>query len=280
MAQLIDGKAVAAKVQGEVAAEVAALKERGVTPCLAVVLVGDDPASAIYVRHKEKACATTGIVSIKHTLPASATTAEVLDIVDRLNADSSVHGILVQMPLPKGCDSEAVLDRVSPLKDVDGFHAENLGRLAAGLPQFVACTPAGVLRLLREADTPLEGADVVIIGRSRIVGRPMALLLINESATVTVCHSRTKELASVVRRADIVIAAIGKAHFVKGSWIKPGATVIDVGMNRLADGKLVGDVDFDEAKLTARAITPVPGGVGPMTVAMLMQNTVRSASRS
>lgn len=280
MAQLIDGKAVAAKVQSEVAADVVALRARGVTPCLAVVLVGDDPASAVYVRYKEKACAATGIRSIMHTLPASATTADVLDVVDRLNADPSVHGILVQMPLPIACDAGAVLDRVSPLKDVDGFHTDNLGRLAAGHPRFVACTPAGVLRLLRESDTPIRGAHIVVVGRSRIVGLPMELLLLNESATVTVCHTETRDLPDIIRRADVVIVAIGDPRFVRGDWIRPGATVIDVGINRLADGTLVGDVEFESAARVARAITPVPGGVGPMTVAMLIHNTVQSAQRS
>jgi methylenetetrahydrofolate dehydrogenase (NADP+)/methenyltetrahydrofolate cyclohydrolase len=284
MGSLIDGKAIAAKVKDEVATDVATfVQQGGAQPCLAVVLVGEDPASAIYVRHKIRSCEKCGIRSIKKELPATATTGDVLAVVDELNADPSVNGILVQMPLPNGCDEDTVIEHVDPLKDVDGFHSSNLGRLAGGVPRFISCTPFGILRLLQESDIRLEGADAVIVGRSRIVGRPMAYLLTNESATVTVCHSRTRDLEGHVRRADIVIAAVGRAEFVRGSWIKPGAAVIDVGINRLPPepdakkGKLVGDVHFDEAFEVASAITPVPGGVGPMTVAMLMKNTLFAA---
>jgi methylenetetrahydrofolate dehydrogenase (NADP+)/methenyltetrahydrofolate cyclohydrolase len=282
MARIIDGKALAAKVKDEVAAKVAAhTAAGGSAPNLAVVLVGEDPASAIYVRHKIRSCERCGIGSIKRELPATVSTEDVLAVVDELNADPSINGILVQMPLPKQCDEDAVIERVDPLKDVDGFHPQNLGKLAAGTPTLVACTPAGILRMLREYEVPIQGADAVIVGRSRIVGRPMSFLLTIESATVTVCHSRTKALDEHVRRADIVIAAVGRPEFVRGSWLKPGAVVIDVGINRIPNpdnpegkGKLVGDVHFGEAEAVAGAITPVPGGVGPMTVAMLMQNTL------
>ena len=284
MGKLIDGKAIAAKVKDEVASDVSSFIESGgAQPTLAVVLVGDDPASAIYVRHKIKACEHCGIRSIKKELSSNVTTGDVLAVVDELNADPNVHGILVQMPLPDGCDEDAVIEHVAPEKDVDGFHSSNLGRLAGGVPRFISCTPYGILRLLEETGAELSGADAVIIGRSRIVGRPMAYLLTNASATTTICHSRTKDLEGHVRRADIVIAAVGRPEFVRGSWIKPGATVIDVGINRLPiepgqkRGKLVGDVHFEEAESVAGAITPVPGGVGPMTVAMLMKNTLMAA---
>ncbi|HIA03705.1 MAG TPA: bifunctional methylenetetrahydrofolate dehydrogenase/methenyltetrahydrofolate cyclohydrolase FolD [Myxococcales bacterium] len=275
--RLIDGKATAAKVREEVAAEVEILKAEGIEPALAVVLVGDDAASAVYVRHKQRACEKTGIKSIKIELPSAVTTDDVLAVVDKLNKDASVHGILVQMPLPPQCDSDAVIERVLPEKDVDGFHPNNLGRLAAGAPRFVACTPFGILRMLKEYDIKTEGANAVIIGRSRIVGRPMGLLLTSENATVTTCHSRTKDLAAECRRADILIAAVGRPELVRGDWVKPGACVIDVGINRNAEGKLIGDVHFEECSKVAAAITPVPGGVGPMTVAMLLKNTVKAA---
>jgi methylenetetrahydrofolate dehydrogenase (NADP+)/methenyltetrahydrofolate cyclohydrolase len=277
-ARLIDGKATAAKVRDEVAVEVSALKAQGIEPALAVVLVGIDPASAVYVRHKQRACEKTGIKSIKIELPSTITTGDLLSVVDDLNNDAAVHGILVQMPLPSQCDSEAVIERVLPEKDVDGFHPNNLGRLAAGAPRFVACTPFGILRMLKEYDIKTEGANAVIIGRSRIVGRPMGLLLTLENATVTTCHSRTRNLAAECRRADILVAAVGRPQLVRGDWIKPGACVIDVGINRNEDGKLIGDVHFDECSLVAGAITPVPGGVGPMTVAMLLKNTVKAAT--
>ncbi len=279
MAQVIDGKAIAKQVRAEVAGDVAALKAKGVTPGLAVVLVGEDPASQIYVRSKEKACAEVGITAFDHRLPASTPEAELLALVRRLNQDPAVDGILVQLPLPKGIDSKRVLEAVSPAKDVDCFHPENIGRLWMGEPRFVPCTPAGIMRLLADSQTPLAGAEAVVIGRSNIVGKPMAALLLGENASVTVCHSKTRDLPAVVRRADVIVAAVGRPEMVKGDWVREGATVIDVGQNRLPDGKLVGDVDYAAATMRARAITPVPGGVGPMTIAMLLRNTVESARR-
>lgn len=277
-ARIIDGKAVAKKVRRELAVEVEGLRAQGVEPTLAVILVGEDPASAVYVRNKERACKRTGIRSQKHALPASATTGEILAVVDALNRDAAVDGILVQMPHPPHVESDRVLNRVDPAKDVDGFHPQNLGLLTAGQPRYVACTPLGILRLLREYDIPISGANAVVLGRSRIVGRPMALLLTSENATVTICHSRTRDLPGHVRRADIVVAAVGRPNFVRGDWLKPGAAVIDVGINRdETTGKLIGDVHFDEAVGVASAITPVPGGVGPMTVASLLVNTVAAA---
>ena len=276
MARLIDGKAVAKRVRSEVAADVEALTSHGTQPTLAVVLVGDDPASAVYVRHKQRACKRTGVRSIRHVLPATASTGDILGVVDSLNADPEVHGILVQMPLPAHCDSGRVLQRIDPAKDVDGLHPENLGHLASGDPRLVPCTPAGVMRMLAEYEVPVSGADAVVIGRSRLVGRPLALLLSHANATVTVCHSRTRALAEKARAADILIAAVGRDGFVRGDWIKPGATVIDVGINRKDDGTLAGDVAFAESD-AAGLITPVPGGVGPMTVAMLLVNTVQAA---
>lgn len=272
-ARIIDGKAIAAKVRGEVAQRVN--PER--PPCLAVVLVGEDPASQVYVRNKQRAAAEVGIRSQRHDLPATATTDEVLAVVGALNADPSVHGILVQLPLPRGVDTERVVRAVSPLKDVDGFHPENVGLLAAGAPRFVSCTPAGVMRLLAESGTALEGADAVVLGRSRTVGQPMALLLTQANATVTICHSRTRDLRAVVQRADVLVAAVGRAELVRADWLKPGVVVIDVGINRGADGRLVGDVATLEALSVASAITPVPGGVGPMTIALLLENTLRAA---
>ncbi|HZS39706.1 MAG TPA: bifunctional methylenetetrahydrofolate dehydrogenase/methenyltetrahydrofolate cyclohydrolase FolD [Polyangia bacterium] len=279
MALVLDGKAVAAKVRAEVAAEAAELKSRGVTPGLAVVLVGEDPASQVYVRNKTKAALEAGLEVIDHKLPASTSQAELLALVERLNRDPRVDGILVQFPVPKGIDALAVQVAIAPEKDVDGLHPENAGRLWGGHARFAPCTPLGVMRLLAEGGVKLDGADAVVIGRSNLVGKPMAALLLNANATVTTCHSRTRELAGVVRRADVVVAAIGRAAFVKGDWIKPGAAVIDVGMNRGPDGKLCGDVDYAPAAERAAVITPVPGGVGPMTIAFLLSNTARSARR-
>jgi methylenetetrahydrofolate dehydrogenase (NADP+)/methenyltetrahydrofolate cyclohydrolase len=278
-AEIIDGKAIAARVRAEVKAEADALNAKGVQPGLAVVLVGDDPASHVYVRNKSKAAAEAGIATFDHKLSADTAEADLLALVRELNADARVDGILVQFPVPKQISQKRVIETTSADKDVDGLHPANLGHLWAGDPRFIACTPNGCMRLLAEAQTTIAGADAVVIGRSQLVGRPMAALLVNAHATVTVCHSQTKNLSDVVRRADIVVAAIGKAEFVKGDWIKPGATVIDVGMNRGSDGKLVGDVEFAAAAKRSRAITPVPGGVGPMTIAMLLANTVRSAAR-
>jgi methylenetetrahydrofolate dehydrogenase (NADP+)/methenyltetrahydrofolate cyclohydrolase len=278
-AKIIDGKAVAAKVRSDVAAGAAQLAGRGVVPGLAVVLVGDDPASAVYVRGKTKAAGECGVTAFDHKLPASTSEAELLDLVARLNADPAVDGILVQLPLPPQIDARRVLLAISPAKDVDGFHPENAGLLATGTPRFVPCTPRGCMALLAEAGTVVKGARALVVGRSNIVGKPMGQLLLMSDATVTTAHSRTRDLPDEVRRADIVIAAIGKAEMIRGDWIREGATVIDVGMNRNAAGKLCGDVEFAAAAERAAAITPVPGGVGPMTIAMLLENTLESARR-
>jgi methylenetetrahydrofolate dehydrogenase (NADP+)/methenyltetrahydrofolate cyclohydrolase len=271
---IIDGKAVAARVRAEVADEVKALVARGVTPGLTVVRVGDDPASAIYVRGKRKACDEVGIRSVEHHLPATTGHAELMALVERLNADPATHGILVQLPLPKQIDEQAVLEAISPAKDADGFHPFNVGCLWTGKPAPRACTPFGVMRLVDEVKLELKGKHALVVGRSNIVGKPQAAMLLERHATVTIAHSRTADLAAEVARADLLVAAVGKAEIIKGAWVKPGAVVIDVGMNRLPDGKLVGDVEFAAAKDRAGAITPVPGGVGPMTIAMLLKNTV------
>ena len=276
-ATILDGKALAARVRAGLATEAVRLAGRGVTPGLAVVLVGEDPASQVYVRNKTKACGECGFRTFDHKLPATTTESALLALVARLNADAEVDGILVQLPLPAAIDARRVLLAVDPRKDVDGFHPDNLGRLLMGQPRFVACTPFGIMKLVEEARLPLAGAEAVIVGRSNIVGKPMAALLISADATVTVCHSKTRDLPGVVRRADLLIAAVGRAETIKGDWIKPGAVVIDVGTNRGADGKLVGDVEFAAAAKRASAITPVPGGVGPMTIAMLLANTLLSA---
>jgi methylenetetrahydrofolate dehydrogenase (NADP+) / methenyltetrahydrofolate cyclohydrolase len=289
--QLLDGSAVARRVREQVAADVAALGSRGVTPGLAVVLVGDDPASAVYVSAKERACAEVGIASQTLRLSAATSQAELLAVVDRLNVDARIHGILVQMPLPRHVDPEAVILRVRPEKDVDGFHPVNLGKLLAGATdRFAPCTPAGVQYLLREYGVETRGADCVIVGRSSIVGKPLAALLMQTGAaadaTVTVCHSRTRDLGAHTRRADILVVAVGRPRFVTADMVKPGAVVVDVGVNRTPDPRaksgtrLVGDVDFDAVKSVASLITPVPGGVGPMTIAMLLSNTVRAAMRA
>ena len=279
-ARIIDGNALAAEVRGQLAERAAALKAKGVTPCLAVILVGEDPASAVYVRNKVAACEKAGMRSLKDVYAADANPATVLGRITELNADPSVHGILVQLPLPKHFDSDAVLEAIAPEKDVDGFHAENVGALMQGNPRFIPCTPYGVMKMLESAKVPLKGAEAVIVGRSNIVGKPMAMLLLAQSCTVTVCHSQSKDLAFHTRRADILVAAVGRAKMITGDMIKPGATVIDVGINRTPEGKLCGDVDFDTAKEVAGAITPVPGGVGPMTITMLLANTVESATRA
>ena len=279
-ARILDGKAIAAQVRVEVAAGVSRLKNQGITPGLAVVLVGDDPASQVYVRSKTRACEEVGVVHFDHRLPATIPQAELESLIDRLNDDPRVHGVLLQLPLPTGLDAGAVLRRLDPRKDVDGLLAENVGRLWNGEPRFVPCTPLGVMRLLHEAGTPIAGAHAVVIGRSQLVGKPVAALLLNEHATVTMCHSRTQGLDAIVAAADIVVAALGKPQRIVGAWIKKGATVIDVGINRLPDGRLVGDVDFDSAVLRAATITPVPGGVGPLTIAMLLANTLRAAENT
>jgi methylenetetrahydrofolate dehydrogenase (NADP+)/methenyltetrahydrofolate cyclohydrolase len=278
-AQLIDGKAAAAALRAEVGAEVARFHAAtGRAPGLAVVLVGADPASAVYVRSKGKATIEAGMLSIEHKLDSATSEADLLALVDRLNADPTVDGILVQLPLPPHIDASKVLIRIDPDKDVDGFHPVNAGRLAIGLDGFVPCTPLGCLKLLRAELGDLTGKSAVVIGRSNIVGKPMALLLLGDSCTVTIAHSRTADLPSVIREADIVVAAVGRPKMVKGDWLKPGATVIDVGINRIDEG-LVGDVDFASASEVAGAITPVPGGVGPMTIACLIRNTLVSAAR-
>ena len=283
-AKRIDGKAAALTIRQRVAELVPAfVAKTGRAPGLATVLVGEDPASAVYVRSKRKATAEAGMLSFHHELPETLTEAELLALIDQLNADSTVDGILVQLPLPKQIDATRVIASIDPAKDVDGYHAVNAGRLLVGLDAIVSCTPLGCLHLLKSELGSLEGREAVVIGRSNTVGKPMALLLLGENATVTVAHSRTRDLASVVRRADIVVAAVGRAEMVRGDWIKPGATVIDVGINRVptedGKGRLVGDVAFDEAAQVASAITPVPGGVGPMTIAMLMRNTLVAAHR-
>jgi methylenetetrahydrofolate dehydrogenase (NADP+)/methenyltetrahydrofolate cyclohydrolase len=277
---LIDGKALAASTRAALKDKVAQLAAKGARPGLAAVLVGDDPASRVYVRNKAKSCEETGLHSEVHELPKETSEKDLLQLVARLNKDPKIHGILVQLPLPKQINSDRVLAAISPAKDVDGFHAESLGALVQGMPGFVPCTPAGVMEMLAHAKVPLSGARAVIIGRSTIVGKPLALLLLQKDATVTICHSRTRDLAARAREADVLIAAVGKAKLVTRDMVKPGACVIDVGINRLPDGKLAGDVDFESVKEVAGSITPVPGGVGPMTIAMLIVNTVRSAERT
>ncbi len=274
-AALIDGKAHAAALRARVADGVARL---GRAPGLAVVLVGEDPASSVYVRAKGKACVEVGMASFEHRLPADTTQAALLALVRQLNADPAVDGILVQLPLPAHIDTDAVIATIDPNKDVDGFHPVNAGRLASGLPGFVPCTPLGCLMLLQDTLGDLSGLDAVVVGRSNIVGKPMAQLLLGTNATVTVAHSKSRDLPALCRRADIVVAAVGRPEMIRGDWVKPGATVIDVGINRV-DGKLVGDVAFDEVAAHAAHITPVPGGVGPMTIACLLQNTLTSAER-
>lgn len=281
-ARVIDGKAIAAEVRRSVAAEVEQLKnEKGLTPGLAVVLVGEDPASQVYVRNKARQTTEAGMRSFEHRLPASTSEAELLNLIDDLNRSKDVHGILVQLPLPPQIDTRKVIEAIDPAKDVDGFHPINVGRLSAGEPCLVPCTPAGCIILAKSVQPDLRGLEAVVIGRSNIVGKPVAQLLLREDCTVTIAHSRTRDLPRVVRRADLVVAAVGRPEMVRGDWIKPGAIVIDVGINRVEgpDGKsrLVGDVAYDEAAQVAGAITPVPGGVGPMTIACLLKNTVTAA---
>lgn len=279
-ASLIDGKAIGAAVRAEIKERAAAFTARtGIRPCLAAVLVGEDPASRVYVRNKGKACVEAGMLSRQVNLPATTSEKEILDLVAQLNADASVHGILVQLPLPGQIDESKVIEAIAPGKDVDGFHPVNAGRLLIGRPGFVPCTPFGILKILDHEKVELKGRHAVVVGRSNIVGKPVAILLLSRHATVTICHSRTQDLPAVVRSGDVVVAAVGKAEMVRGSWIKPGAVVIDVGINRLPDGKLVGDVAFEEARAVAGKITPVPGGVGPMTITMLLHNTLTAAIR-
>ena len=278
MANIIDGKLVSAAVKERVAAEVKALNQKGISVCLAVILVGSDPASQIYVANKKKACEQLGIISKEYLLPETTTQDELLSLVKKLNADKTVNGILCQLPLPKGLDEKVVIEAIDPNKDVDAFHPVNVGRIMIGDYDFLPCTPAGVMEMLAYYNIDVCGKECVVIGRSNIVGKPMGMLLLHKNGTVTIAHSRTKNLSEVTRRADILVAAVGKAKFVTADMVKDGAVVIDVGMNR-ADGKLCGDVDFDAVSEKASYITPVPGGVGPMTIATLMQNTLTAAKR-
>lgn len=277
-AQLLDGKAMSAELREELALRVQRLKEKGVTPGLAVILVGDDPASQIYVKNKELGCQQVGIHSVTIRLPETASQAELEAQIDKLNADASIHGILVQLPLPQGLDEAAALARILPEKDVDGFHLLNAGKLFTGQQGVVACTPKGAMEMLHRTGIDLSGKETVVVGRSNIVGKPMAMLLLQENATVTICHSRTANLAEHTRWADVLVAAVGKPRFITADMVKPGAVVIDVGINRV-DGKVVGDVDFDAVREVASWITPVPGGVGRMTITMLLANTIEAAER-
>ncbi len=279
MAELIDGKAIATEMRKQIAIDTEELIAQNVTPGLAVVLVGEDPASRVYVTMKEKACAKAGIYSVEHKMVAETSETELLELIATLNNDEKIDGILVQLPLPDQIDESKVLEAISPSKDVDGFHPYNVGRLVTGNPVFQPCTPYGVMKMLEYTGVDLKGKEVVIIGRSNIVGKPVALMCLAEHATVTICHSRTVDLPQKVAAADVVIAAVGRPEMIKGEWIKKGAIVIDVGVNRVGEKKLVGDVEFDAACENAAAITPVPGGVGPMTITMLLYNTVVSAKR-
>lgn len=277
MAIIIDGKAVSAAVKKQVGKEVAALREKNIIPGLAVIIVGDNPASRVYVNNKKKACEALGIYSEEHALPADTTEQELLALVESLNNRSDISGILCQLPLPEHLDEKKIINAISPLKDVDAFHPSNVGAIMIGDYHFLPCTPAGIMELLKAANVEIQGKRCVVIGRSNIVGKPMAMLMLHANATVTICHSRTKDLPAICREADILIAAVGKAGFVTPDMVKPGAVVIDVGMNRQPDGKLCGDVDFAAVEPLCSAITPVPGGVGPMTIAMLMKNTLMAA---
>ena len=280
MAQRIDGKLISAQIRGEISEECKAFVEKnGYAPGLAVIIVGENPASQVYVRNKKKACEEVGFYSEVHELPEATTQAELNELVDALNENEKIHGILVQLPLPKHLDETEVLLRIRPEKDVDAFHPYNVGKIMIGDPDFLPCTPAGVMALLERSNIEVAGKRCVVIGRSNIVGKPMAMLLLHANGTVTICHSRTANLAEVCREADILVVAIGRADFVGADMVKPGAVVIDVGMNRRADGKLTGDVDFDAVEPIASAITPVPGGVGPMTITMLLQNTLTAAKK-
>ncbi len=275
--KLIDGKAISAATRLDIKAQVDALKAKGVTPGLAVIIVGDDPASRVYVNNKKKACAELGIMSEEYALPAETTEAELIELIETLNARGDIDGILCQLPLPKHLDEKTVINTISPDKDVDAFHPVNVGKIMIGDYSFLPCTPAGVMELLKRSDIDVCGKNCVVIGRSNIVGKPQAMLLLHANATVTICHSRTENLAEICRQADVIVAAVGKAYFVTADMVKEGAVVIDVGMNRNSDGKLCGDVDFDAVSKKASAITPVPGGVGPMTITMLMKNTLTAA---
>ena len=277
MPLLIDGKKISTEIKDELKVTVEELKKQGVETCLAVIQVGDDPASSIYVRNKKRACAYVGIESLSYELPEETTEEELVKLVKELNENDKVHGILVQLPLPKHINADTIIRTISPDKDVDGFHPESVGRLCIGEPGFVSCTPAGIIQLLKRSGIEIEGKECVVVGRSNIVGKPMSILLLRENGTVTITHSRTKDLKEVTGRADILVVAIGKPKFITADYVKDGAVVIDVGMHRNEENKLCGDVDFDDVKDKVSAITPVPGGVGPMTIAMLMYNCVEAA---
>ena len=278
MANIIDGKTISQAIKDEVKAKVADLNGKGIYPCLAVILVGNDPASAVYVGNKKKACEYTGIKSVSYELPEETTQEELLSLIDKLNKDDSVNGILCQLPLPGHIDEDAIIRAISPLKDVDGVHPETVGKMVIGEKGFLPCTPAGVIELLKRSGVDINGKECVVVGRSNIVGKPMSILLLRENGTVTTCHSRTKNLKEVCKRADILVVAIGKPKFIDDEYVKEGATVIDVGIHRGADNKLCGDVDYDKVAPVAGLITPVPGGVGPMTIAMLMKNCAESVT--
>lgn len=277
MAKILNGKKVSQRIKDELKEEVKKLKSDNIFPGLAVIIVGDDPASRVYVNSKKKACEEIGIYSQEYALPENTTQDELLELVEKLNSDTKINGILVQLPLPSHIDEEAVINAISPKKDVDAFHPVNVGKIMIGNYDFLPCTPAGVMELIKESGIDISGKECVVVGRSNIVGKPQAMLLLHQNGTVTICHSRTKDLAEKTKNADILIAAVGKPNFITGDMIKEGAVVIDVGINRIAPKKLVGDVDFESAEKKASAITPVPGGVGPMTIAMLMKNTVKAA---
>lgn len=278
MAYIIDGKIISSQIKDELKEKVAALKNAGREVCLAVIQVGNDPASTVYVGNKKKACEYIGIKSLAYELPESTTEAQLIDIIDKLNKDDSVHGILVQLPVPKHINEDHIIQAISPKKDVDGFHPASVGALSIGQKGFVSCTPAGVIQLLKRSNIDISGKECVVIGRSNIVGKPMSMLLLRENGTVTICHSRTKDLKEVCKRADILVVAIGRPRMIDASYIKPGATVIDIGIHRDENNKLCGDVDYASAFPVAGAITPVPGGVGPMTIAMLMNNCVEAGT--
>lgn len=277
MAKIIDGKMVSQRIKEELAKEVEGLKEKGINPGLAVIIVGNDPASRVYVNNKKNACGQIGIYSEEYALPEETSEEELLSLIEKLNNDKKINGILVQLPVPKHINEETIINAINPKKDVDAFHPVNVGKIMVGNYDFVPCTPAGVMELIKESGIEIEGKECVVVGRSNIVGKPQAMLLLHKNATVTICHSRTKNLSEKTKNADILIAAVGKPNFITGDMIKPGAVVIDVGINRVEDKKLVGDVEFESASKVADAITPVPGGVGPMTIAMLMKNTVKAA---
>ena len=277
MAKIINGKEISTKLKAQLKDEVTTLSEQGILPSLAVIIVGENPASKVYVRNKKKACEEIGIRSLEFALSAEATEAELLNLIDELNARRDINGILVQLPLPSHLNEKAVIERISPLKDVDAFHKMNVGKIMAGNFEFLPCTPAGIIHLLDASNIAITGKHCVVIGRSNIVGKPLAMLMLHRDATVTICHSKTQNLKEICKSADILVAAVGRANLVTADMVKPGAVVVDVGINRREDGKLCGDVDFDGVKYIASYITPVPGGVGPMTIAMLMQNTLTAA---